>query len=71
MANAYGVKVTHVGFAQVAGHLIAGVPNGISIELYANPERDPFWQNLYLERPQIAHGYLQFTKAPGAGPNSQ
>jgi len=67
LAHAYGVEVTHVTAAPVAGHLVAGVPNGIAIELFVSPERDPFWRNLYSKRPQLSDGYIRFTEEPGLG----
>ena len=29
------------------GHLLASIPNGYILESFANPDRDPFWFEIY------------------------
>ena len=35
------------------GHLLASIPNGYILESFANPDRDPFWFELYDRKPRI------------------
>ncbi len=49
------------------GHLLASVPNGYILESFANPERDPFWFELYERKPRIEKSVLYLDDTPGLG----
>ncbi len=49
------------------GHLLASVPNGHILESFANPERDPFFFELYDRRPRIEKSVLYLDDTPGFG----
>jgi L-alanine-DL-glutamate epimerase-like enolase superfamily enzyme len=46
---------------------VAGIPNGLILETFPNPERDPIWDRLFEERPQIRDGMLTISDRPGWG----
>jgi L-alanine-DL-glutamate epimerase-like enolase superfamily enzyme len=49
-------------------HLVAGVKNGLIVEAFPNPKRDPWWYNLYSERAEIdGDGYIVVPDRPGFG----
>lgn len=61
-----------VGMAQVAEphlgvHLMAGVWNSTFVEYYPNADRDPFWTELYPDRPKPANGFITAPNRPGVG----
>jgi L-alanine-DL-glutamate epimerase-like enolase superfamily enzyme len=51
----------------VHGHLLASVPNGYILESFANPERDPFWFEIYDRKPKIENSMLYLDNTPGLG----
>jgi D-galactarolactone cycloisomerase len=62
-----GVAVAHHEEPQIAQHLIAAVPHGTCIECFADPERDPVWQRLWINRPTIGDGMMAVSRGPGFG----
>ena len=51
----------------VHGHLLASIPNGYILEGFANPDRDPFWFEIYDKRPKIEKSMLYLDDTPGWG----
>jgi L-alanine-DL-glutamate epimerase-like enolase superfamily enzyme len=49
------------------GHLLASIPNGYILESFANPDRDPFWFELYDRKPRIEKSMLYLDNTPGFG----
>lgn len=49
------------------GHLLASVPNGHILESFANPDRDPFFFELYDRLPRIEKSVLYLDNTPGFG----
>jgi len=49
------------------GHLLASIPNGYILESFANPDRDPFWFELYDRKPRIEKSMLYLDDTPGFG----
>jgi len=49
------------------GHLLASVPNGYILESFANPDRDPFWFEIYNRKPRIEKSVLYLDNTPGFG----
>lgn len=49
------------------GHLLASVPNGYILESFANPDRDPFFFEIYDRRPRIEKSTLYLDDTPGFG----
>lgn len=41
MAGMFGVRMGHHEEPQVALHLLAGVPNGLFVEIFPDRDRDP------------------------------
>jgi D-arabinonate dehydratase len=52
---------------QVALHLLAGVANGLCVEIFPNYERDPMWFDLPVQQPAIRDGFMLLNDAPGFG----
>ncbi len=49
------------------GHLLASVPNGYILEGFANPDRDPFWFEIYDRKPRVEKSVLYLDDTPGQG----
>jgi D-arabinonate dehydratase len=62
-----GVAVAHHEESQIAQHLISAIPHGTCIECFADPERDPVWQRMWVNRPAIADGMMAVSAGPGFG----
>ncbi len=62
-----GVAVAHHEESQIAQHLLSAIPNGLCIECFADPERDPVWQRLWVNRPPIRDGMMAVSAGPGFG----
>ncbi len=62
-----GVEMAHHEEAQISQHLLSGVPHGTYAECFADPDRDPVWQEMWTTRPQVKDGWIEVPKAPGFG----
>jgi L-alanine-DL-glutamate epimerase-like enolase superfamily enzyme len=67
LCAAAGVQVAHHEESQIAQHLIAAIPHGTYVECFADPERDPIWQRMWLNRPPIVDGRMAVSAGPGFG----
>ena len=67
LCAAAGLKVAHHEESQIAQHLIAAIPHGTCIECFADPERDPVWQSMWLNRPPIVDGKIAVSTGAGFG----
>jgi D-galactarolactone cycloisomerase len=66
-AGSHGVLMAPHHDPLVHGHLVAAVPNGHILELFPNRERDPLWDELYVNRPEVTAGTLLLSERPGFG----
>ncbi len=62
-----GVAMAHHEEAQIASHLLAAVPHGTYAECFADPARDPVWQQLWVNRPAVKNGVMPVAAGPGFG----
>jgi D-galactarolactone cycloisomerase len=67
MCGVFGVQMAHHEEPQIAAHLLSAVPNGLYVECFADPERDPIWDRLIENRAPIRNGLLQVPTGPGFG----
>ena len=61
------VTMGHVAEPHIAMHLMAGISNPTFVECYPDVRRDPFWDELYENRPAIVDGYITLPDRPGHG----
>jgi D-galactarolactone cycloisomerase len=66
LAAAYGIELGHHEEPQLAGHLLAAVPNSTFVECF-DRERDPFFWNAQGRSPRIHERCLVLPEAPGFG----
>jgi L-alanine-DL-glutamate epimerase-like enolase superfamily enzyme len=67
MASMCHIKMAPHHEPVLHGHLLASVPNGYILESFANPERDPFWFEIYDRKPRIEKSILYLDDTPGFG----
>lgn len=67
MCAAAGLSMAHHEEAQIASHLLAAVPHGSYAECFADPQRDPVWQQMWVNRPPIKNGIMEVSREPGFG----
>ena len=68
-AASHGIVMAPHHDPQIHGHLIAAVTNGHVQEVFPNPVRDPLWEGLFVDRPEIVDGVLHVSERPGFGFN--
>lgn len=51
----------------IHAHLVAGCPNGLIVEAFTDPERDPLQAELFENPPAIVGGKLKLSDQPGLG----
>jgi L-alanine-DL-glutamate epimerase-like enolase superfamily enzyme len=64
---AAGVRMAHHEESQISRELLSGVPHGTYVECFADPDRDPVWQAVWMNRPRIRNGTMDVSKEPGFG----
>jgi len=67
LCQAAGVEMAHHEESQIASHLLAAIPHGTYAECFADPERDPMWQQVWVNRPPIKDGVMEVAQGPGFG----
>jgi D-galactarolactone cycloisomerase len=67
LAATAGLAMAHHEESQIAQHLISAVPHGTCIECFADPERDPVWQSMWVNRPPVKGGMMPVAAGPGFG----
>lgn len=66
-ALAHGVTVAPHHDPQIHVHCVTGVPNGLILESFPNPDRDPAWGDLYVDVEPIVNGVMRRPQKPGLG----
>lgn len=67
LAETHNVRFAPHHAAHIHAHLVAGVPNGMNVELHPDPVRDPLWERMFAERPVVDQGELVLGETPGLG----
>jgi D-arabinonate dehydratase len=67
LCQAAGVEMAHHEESQISSHLLAATPHGTYAECFADPERDPMWQQVWANRPAIKDGVMEVGTGAGFG----
>ena len=67
LCHAAGVRMAHHEESQISIQLLTAIPHGTYVECFADPERDPVWQTLWANRPQVREGMFELPKGAGFG----
>ena len=63
----HGVRMAHHEEPQLAMQLLSAVAHGTYVECFADPERDPIWQSMIVNRPTPVNGMIAVPQGPGFG----
>lgn len=66
MALAFDVKMCHHEEAHIGAHLLASIPHGTFADTM-HADRDPIWNNMIANRPDVVDGQITLTERPGLG----
>ena len=61
LADARNLKVVSHLYHEFSCHLVAAVPNGLTVEYL------PFWNQIYIEPPTVTNGSIKIPDKPGIG----
>jgi L-alanine-DL-glutamate epimerase-like enolase superfamily enzyme len=67
ICGAVGVKMAHHEESQISIQLLTAIPHGTYVECFADPERDPVWQNVWCNRPAVKNGLFALPEGSGFG----
>ena len=62
-----GVEMAHHEESQIARRLLGAVPHGTYAECFADPDRDPVWQQMWTNRPKPRAGMFAVGSETGFG----
>jgi L-alanine-DL-glutamate epimerase-like enolase superfamily enzyme len=60
-----GIGMAHHEEAQIAQHLLSAIPHGTYVECFADPDRDPIWQSMWVNRPLCKDGWINVSRGAG------
>ena len=66
LASLYHISMAHHEEWQISMHLIGGIPHGTYAECFADPLRDPLFEDFVLNK-KIAKGSIEIPNRPGLG----
>ncbi len=66
LATLYNISMAHHEEWQISMHLLAGIPHGTYAECFADPHRDPLFQDFVLNK-KVKKGFIQLPNKPGLG----
>jgi D-arabinonate dehydratase len=67
MCMAEDVRLLHHEEAHLSVQFLAAFPNGLYVDSFPDPDRDPIWAKLILNRPRIENGMIEVPTGPGFG----
>ena len=72
LAQAHDLPVAPHGSQDVHVHLVAAVPNGLTVEYYRG-STDPMWDKMFKHTLQVVDGFVSPPDRPGMGiePNDE
>lgn len=66
MALAFDVRMCHHEEAHIGAHLLAAIPHGTFADTM-DADRDPVWNRMIANRPEIVNGQMTLSDRPGFG----
>jgi D-galactarolactone cycloisomerase len=68
LAEQHGARIAPHHACELHAHLCAAFPGAaFGVESHGDPQRDPLWHGMYLERAQIRDSYVVLNDKPGFG----
>jgi L-alanine-DL-glutamate epimerase-like enolase superfamily enzyme len=63
----FNLTMSHHEEPHLALQLMSSVPQGLCVECFGDPQRDPIWADMVLNRPRAKDGKMRVPKGPGFG----
>ncbi|MEX2451314.1 MAG: mandelate racemase/muconate lactonizing enzyme family protein [Rhodospirillales bacterium] len=60
-----GVKMLHHEETHLAVHALSAVPHGLYLDCFPDPERDPIWDRMIVNKPVVKDGWIEVPQGPG------
>ena len=65
MCDVAGIKMMHHEEPHLTIHLLASVPHGLYLDCFPDPNRDPIWDKMWVNRPDVVEGLMKVPEGPG------
>jgi D-galactarolactone cycloisomerase len=65
LCSSVGVKMLHHEETHLAVHTLAAVPNGLYVDCFPDPTRDPIWDRMIINKPKISKGFIDVPQGLG------
>ena len=59
--------MAHHEEASISRHLLGSEVKGTYVEIFADPNRDPFHEKIWINKPKISDGYIDVPNEIGLG----
>ena len=67
ICNEHNIEMAHHEEASIARHLLGSEVKGTYVEIFADPNRDPFHEKIWINKPKITDGYIDVPSEIGLG----
>ena len=67
ICNEHNIEMAHHEEASIARHLLGSEVKGTYVEIFADPNRDPFHEKIWINKPKISDGYIDVPNEIGLG----
>ena len=67
LCNAKNIEMAHHEEASISAHLLGSEEKGTFVEIFADTDRDPFHEKVWINKPKISNGYIETPKEFGLG----
>ena len=67
ICNEHNIEMAHHEEASISSHLLGSEKEGTFVEIFADPDRDPFHEKIWINKPKIKDGFINTPKEAGLG----
>mgnify|MGYP001230525788 FL=1 len=67
LCNSKHIEMAHHEEASISVHLLGSEEKGTFVEIFADTERDPFHEKVWINKPKISNGYIETPAESGLG----
>ena len=67
ICNENNIEMAHHEEASISTHLLGSEKEGTFVEIFADPNRDPFHEKIWINKPEIKDGFINTPKKAGLG----
>ena len=67
LCNSKHIEMAHHEEASISVHLLGSEEKGTFVEIFADTDRDPFHEKVWINKPKISNGYIETPAEFGLG----